>query len=90
MKKSDLIRMMKDYPDDAEVILWRWVESKKFTGSTYEILNPTLTSYMDSTRPEHRHPTYIALTPSRVFIEPDEAGNLKPANVTILIGGGHG
>jgi hypothetical protein len=72
MTKADIMRILEDYPDDAEIVLMEWHENDKHCGWTYEMLNSSLTNWMDSTEERHRHPAFIGLLHSRVFI-PEEA-----------------
>lgn len=40
MNKKQLIEMLKDYPEDTEIALWRWTED----GSKWFYLNPCCTN----------------------------------------------
>ncbi|MEL7626952.1 MAG: hypothetical protein AAGU15_08855 [Anaerolineaceae bacterium] len=40
MNKKELIEALKDYPDNAEIRIWRWTK----TGSKYYLTNPTLSN----------------------------------------------
>lgn len=37
MTKAEMIKLLEDYPDDAQILIWRWTEN----GSQWRIANPT-------------------------------------------------
>ena len=43
MNKKQLIEALNEYPDDAEIRIWKWTSS----GSKYYLTNPTMTNNPD-------------------------------------------
>lgn len=88
MKKNELIQALVDYPEDAEIVLWKWDGHQ----STFEYLNITCDSFAG--RGDKIHPDYFALSHSYCPFTPAEdakekgpaeddrqLGDLKPKRV---------
>lgn len=51
MNKQELLKALENYPDNAEIVIWKWTE----TGSKYYYTNQTCTNNTD------RHPDRFEL-----------------------------